>query len=361
MIMKKLVFTIFCFIVSVQYSIGQSFSGSNYISTAVPFLTISPDSRSAGMGDVGVATSADINSIHWNIAKLAFIKDIGGISFSYTPWLRELTKDMYLGYLSTYYKISNNQVLSSSFRYFNLGNVDIVNTSGERLKTANPNEFALDFGYSRTLGKSFSMGVVFRYICSDIIDGKIGNSLAADIGCYYFKNLSDSKLAFGLNISNIGSRISYAEKNYYIPTNLRIGTSYTTILSSSFELSISFDINKLLVSRGETTRYEEKLGVFLIGNESNDDILTSMISSFSDYSAITYSFGVESVLMRNIFLRLGYFYENADSGNRNYVTTGIGIKYKKMNFDFAYLIATESNNPLKNTVRLSLSYSFTRL
>lgn len=328
------------------------------MSTAVQFLTITPDSRAAGMGDVGVASSADINSGHWNTSKYAFINKQAGLSVSYTPWLKEITTGMSVGYVSGFYKLAENQTISSSFRFFNLGDIDVVDITGKDLKTTTANEFALDLGYSRKLSENFSMGVAFRYIQSDIIEGETARSIAADISCFYTKVINNGNIAFGANISNIGSKISYANKAYYIPTNLKLGTSYTRIISSDSKISLSLDINKLLVDGGESVNETTNKGIISIGRESNKDVLASMISSFSDFSSITYSLGTEYMYQDIFALRLGYFYEKKDAGNRNYFTTGMGINFNNICLDLAYLIATESNNPLKNTLRFTLGYIF---
>jgi hypothetical protein len=336
---------------------AQSTNGSNYISTAVPFLTISPDSRASGMGDVGVATSPDINSMHWNLSKLAFLEKKAGVSVSYTPWLKEIAEGMSLSYISGFYALSDNQVLSGSLRYFNLGDVDIVDANGSSLRTSTPNEFAIDIGYTRRLQENFSMAVAFRYIRSNIIDNHSGSSVAVDISAFYTKAIDKDNIAFGLNISNIGSKMSYGSKTYYLPTNLKIGTSYTKNISKDSDISFSFDINKLLVDAGDETAGSNN-GVISIGNESNKSLVSSIVSSFSDYSSLTYSFGTEYLLQKKFAVRLGYFTESKDAGNRNYITTGLGVNYNKIDFDIAYLVAMDSNNPLRNTLRFTLGYIF---
>jgi len=357
--MKKILLGITCLLTGLFSSYGQtSTTGSSYVSTAVPFLSITPDSRAAGMGDVGVATSADINSIHWNLSKTVFAKRNGGVSVSYTPWLKEIATGMSLGYFSGYYKLGDKQAISASFRFFNLGDVDIIDANGAMLKTSTPNEFSFDLGYSRKLSENFSMGVAFRYIQSNIIEGQSGSSVAADISAFYTKPLDNGNIAFGANISNIGSKMSYSNNSYYLPTNLKIGTSYTRELSPKSKLSISLDVNKLLVDGGEAASGQAKKGVVVIGNASNDDVIASMISSLGDLSSVTYSLGTEYGFQDQFFARLGYFYESEDAGNRNYLTTGLGMNYSNIDFDLAYLITTDANNPLKNTLRFTIGYTF---
>lgn len=329
---------------------------SSYVSTAVPFLTITPDSRAAGMGEVGVATSADVNSIHWNASKYVFIDKKMGLSGSYTPWLKDVAEGINLAYFSGYYKFANNQSISASFRYFSLGEIDKIDKSGRSLSKASPNEYALDFAYSRKLSESFSMAVAFRYIQSNIIEGDNANSIAADVSCFYTKALKDANIAFGANISNIGSKVTYSNADYYLPTNLKLGTSYTRFFDEDSKLSLSVDVNKLLVDGGDKSGFI-KNGVISLGGGSNKDVISSMISSLSDFSAITYSIGTEYSYDDILFLRLGYFYESADAGNRNYMTTGLGINYSNIAFDLAYLISTDSTNPLKNTIRFTIGYN----
>lgn len=356
--MKKIILTLSCLCLFIFCSYSQSNTSSSYVSTAVPFLNITPDSRAAGIGDIGVATSADINSMHCNASKYAFIDKNAGVSLSYTPWLNDVSKGMSLGYFSAFYKLGNMQTISGSFRYFNLGDIDMIDANGTGLKKSSPNEFALDFAYSRKLSTTFSMGVAFRYIQSNILEGQSASSIAADVSCFYTKVLENGNIAFGANISNIGSKITYNSSDYYIPTNLKLGTTYTRNLSSEMGLSLSLDINKLLVDAGENINKGSIPGVISIGNSSNKDVLSSMISSFSDFSSITYSFGAEFSFRKMFDVRLGYFYESKDAGNRNYFTTGLGVKYNHFNFDIAYLIVTESTNPLKNTLRFTVGYIF---
>jgi len=355
--MKKIVILVSCILIPLFSVMAQSSDiTSSYVSTAVPFLTITPDSRAAGMGEVGVATKADVNSIHWNASKYAFIDKRIGFSASYTPWLKDVAEGINLAYFSGYYKFANNQAVSASFRYFSLGDIDRIDKTGRALSKASPNEYAFDFAYSRKLSESFSMAVAFRYIQSNIIEGDNASSVAADVSCFYTKEFLNANLAFGANISNIGSKITYSNADYYLPTNLKLGTSYTRSIDDESKISLSLDVNKLLVKGGDKSGFI-KNGVISIGGSSNDDVISSMMSSLSDFSAITYSIGTEYSYDEILFLRFGYFYESANAGNRNYMTTGLGINYSSIDFDLAYLISTDSTNPLKNTIRFTVGYN----
>lgn len=357
--MKKIIVVVSFIFLAILSTMGQTSStGSSYISTAVPFLTITPDSRAAGMGDVGAATSADINSIHWNASKSVFAKKKSGLSLSYTPWLKEIAAGMSLGYFSAYHKIDNIQAISGSFRYFNLGEIEYITNSNDPVRTVNPSELAIDLAYSRKLAENFSMGVAFRYIRSSIIEDRTASSIAADVSCFYTKILEGGNIAFGVNISNIGSKITYSDDSYFIPTNFKLGTTYTKNLSTDIKLALSLDLNKLLVDAGDMSSTTAQKGVIMLGNKSNEDVLSSMITSVGQFSSITYSFGTECTFQDMLNLRLGYFYENKDAGDRNYLTTGLGVIYKDIAFDLAYLISTNTNNPLKNTLRFTIGYNF---
>jgi len=259
--MKRILFFVLLLIFTgVQYSFGQaSTTGASVVSSAVPFLTIAPDSRGGGMGDVGAATSADINSQFWNPAKYAFSESKTGIALTYTPWLRNLVPDMNLAYLSGYHQLDNIQSLSGSLRYFDLGSMDLFNESGGSEGSSHPTEFAVDFGYTRKLSDEWSGAVALRFILSDIYSGVVstdltaGTSYAADVSFLYnkkiFKNRKNSNISAGINISNIGSKISYNGGGIkdFIPTNMRIGGAYTTELDKYNKLSFALDFNKLLV------------------------------------------------------------------------------------------------------------------
>ena len=342
----------------------------NSIKTAVPFLTIAPDSRSAAMGDVGVATTPDINSLHWNPAKYAFVQTDDGLALSYSPWLRRLVNDMNLLYLTGYKRIDKMQVIAASLRYFNMGDIAFFDSNGEPMMTGKPNEFALDAAYSRLFSEKFSAALAFRYVRSDISSGvsvyggraKAGNSFAADIAAYYHSDLQlsdkEGTWALGADISNIGNKMTYSNDQYkiFLPINLRIGASAGLNLDSYNKLSLAVDFNKLLVPSDDEDGRMPDVGV-----------VQGMIHSFYDapngfseeIHEITYGLGLE-YLYREVFaVRTGFFYEHPTKGNRRYFTMGVGLKGEIIGIDFSYLISTYgNNNPLNSTLRFTLSVNF---
>ena len=364
----------------------------NTITTAVPFLQIAPDSRAGGMGDYGVATSPDANSIHWNAAKLAFVEKNVGFSISYTPWLRALVNDINLAYISGYKKLKDDQAIAGSLRYFSLGNIDFTNDNAEKLGSFNPNEWALDFAYSRKLGENFSGGLALRYIYSNLTGGiaiqnntiqtRPGRSVAADVSGYYNKKIDlsnkDAILAFGLNISNIGAKISYTDTKAkdFIPMNFRLGSNLKVDLDSYNTISFGVDINKLLVptppvywknSIGSDSLDAAGNKVIRAGKDpSNISPAQAIFSSWSDAPAgfeeelkeFTYSIGAEYWYDKQFAIRAGHFHEAATKGNRKYFTIGAGLRYNVFGLDFAYLIPTTQRNPLENTLRFTLIFDF---
>jgi hypothetical protein len=356
----------------------------NTITTAVPFLSISPEARAGGMGDAGVASSPDANSIHWNPAKLAFMEKNIGFSISYTPWLRQLVNDINLSYVSGYYKIKNDQTLAASLRYFSLGSIDFTGNQGEPLGSFNPNEFAFDVAYARKLSDNFSGGIALRYVHSNLTGGitvggnasKAGNAVAADVSAYYKKDMTVSKkdatLALGLAITNIGSKISYTETGDkdFIPINLRFGPSLKMKLNEYNDLTFLLDINKLLVPTPpiysdsiDPITNEQKI---IFGKSSNVSVASGIFQSFSDapggFSEEIKEFnlcgGMEYWYDKQFAFRAGYFFESALKGNRKYFTLGAGLRYSVFGLDFAYLIPTEQRNPLENTLRFTLTFDF---
>jgi len=336
----------------------------NPLITGVPSLSIAPDARGGGMGDVGGATTPDVNSQYWNPSKYAFMEDGAGISLSYTPWLRKLVSDINLAYVAGYYKIGELQAVSASLRYFSLGQVDLTGTSGESMGSFKPSEFALDVAYSRKLSENWSAGVALRYIHSDLSGGQIsdmwpGNSFAADVSTYFTKPIAvstgDAKFGFGLNISNIGSKISYdkGDTKLFLPTNLRLGLSYEHPLDEFNTISINLDINKLLIPADTATTVD--------GHQLYYDIspLSGIFKSFGDKDfakRIQYSLGAEYTYNKQFFVRGGYFYESELSGNRKYFTFGAGFKLNVFRLDAAYVIATSQTNPLDQTLRFTLGF-----
>lgn len=372
-----------CITLSTLSVIGQNRLKSNEInsvSTAVPFLTIAPDSRSASMGDVGVATSPDVNSLHWNPAKYAFAEIGSGVALSYSPWLRGLVNDMNLLYLTGYKRIDKMQVVAASLRYFNMGDIQFHDANGAFMLTGKPNEFAIDAAYSRMFSDQLSAALAFRYIRSDITSGvsstsgvkaKGGNSFAADLGIYYHSTLSVSEKsgnwALGVSISNIGSKMAYSneQEKTFLPITLRMGGSVGLNLDSYNKLTFALDLNKLLVP--SPPLYNPSTHEIEAGENPDVGIVQGMIQSFYDAPGgfseemheITYGMGLE-YLYREIFaVRTGFFHEHPTKGNRRYFTIGIGLEMNMIGIDFSYLISTYGqNNPMNNTLRFSLIFNF---
>jgi hypothetical protein len=352
----------------------------NPVTVSVPSLTIAPDARGGGMGDIGAATEADMASQYWNPAKYAFAYSKAGITLSYTPWLRSLVDDIDLVYLSGFYKLgsSDQQAIGASLRYFSLGRIDITGADTKPITTINPYEMALDAGYSLKLSETFSIGSTFRFIYSDMgtnIDGSSnlqpGAAFAADIAGYYnnYLMLGNSECLFGLgfNISNIGSKISYdgGTTTYFLPTNLRLGTSFLFPLDDYNTLSLNIDANKYLVPTppylsGLTA--EEESDALARYRETSP--IAGIFKSFSDapggakeeFKEIMWSFGAEYAYTNQFFVRGGYFYENPYKGNRQYFSLGAGFKLTAFQMDVAYLISTVPSNPLDQTLRFSLTF-----
>jgi hypothetical protein len=353
-----------------------STTGANTITTGVPFLTIAPDSRAGAMGDAGVATSPDANSQHWNPAKYAFTESEMGIALSYTPWLRNLVSDINLAYLAGFKRLDDRQTVSASLRYFSLGDISFMSEYGDPTGQQSPNEFAIDMGYTRLLSDNFSGSVAIRYIRSDLTGGQTvggveshaANDFAADVAFYYQNqirmNRKNSTIAAGINISNIGGKISYTdgETKDFIPTNLKLGVSYKTELDRYNTITFAFDANKLLVPTPDTT----KTGDILTGLGSSKSVVSGIFSSFSDapggmkeeLKEITFSVGAEYWYNKQFALRAGYFYEDPTKGNRKFFTAGAGLKMNVFALDFSYLLPVAQNNPLANTLRFTLSFDF---
>lgn len=366
-------------------AMAQDASDFNPVSTGVTSLSIAPEARGASMGDIGAATDPDVNSQYWNASKYAFAYSSVGVSVSYTPWLRKLVNDIALLYVAGYWKFGgeDNQALSSSLRYFTLGEVNSSDEQGNVLTTVNPYEMAFDLGYSRKLSEKFSMGVVLRYIYSNLgfsddsdetLSG--ASAFAADISGYFTTypiiGRNECQWSWGFNISNIGSKVSYdgGNESAFLPTNLKIGTTFTFPLADYHNLAVSLDINKLLVpTKPRSSDYEE-------GSAEDspywDDLqewqdmspITGIFKSFSDapgglseeLKEINFSIGLEYNYNQQFFLRGGYYYENAMKGDRKYFGFGAGFALNVIRLDAAYMIATAQSSPLDQTLRFTLSF-----
>ncbi|MBT3383544.1 MAG: type IX secretion system outer membrane channel protein PorV [Prolixibacteraceae bacterium] len=355
-------------------------SGANTITTAVPFLSITPDSRAGGMGDVGVGTSPDVSSQHWNPAKYAFIESDMGVGLSYSPWLRALVNDINLAYIAGYKKLDEVQTISSSLRYFSLGDIVFTSEYGEYMGQQSPNEFALDLGYTRLLSEIFSGAVALRYIRSDLTGGQLingiesnaGSSFAADVAFYLYNefraNRRENIFSAGINIQNIGAKISYTdgEVKDFIPTTLKLGASYTTEMDEYNSITFAVEANKLLVPTPpiDTLGFDDGDVIYPGGINSDISPISGIFSSFADapgglseeLQEINLSVGVEYWYNKQFALRAGYFYEHENKGNRKFLTAGAGLRLNVFALDFSYLLPTQRNHPLENTLRFTLSF-----
>ena len=371
-------------------------SGINTITSAVPFLLISPDSRSGAMGDAGVAISPDANALHWNPAKLVFIDETSdmGYSLSYSPWLRALVNDINLAYLSGYKRIDRFSSIGMSLRYFSLGSITFTDAYGQVTRDFNPNEFAFDLAYSRKLSDNFSAGLTARYIFSNLTGGaqvagaatKPGQSVSTDLSVYYQSNPFDigdmpSFLAIGANISNIGAKMAYTENadRDFIPSNLRLGSALNMELDEYNQFTFTIDANKLLIPTPPI--YDpNNPNMILSGRDPNVGVATGMFGSFTDapgslindggtYTVengsrfreelreVNLSAGAEFLYSELFAVRAGYFYEHPTKGNRQFISFGAGIKYKVIGLDLSYILALTQQSPLANTIRFSIKFN----
>jgi hypothetical protein len=366
-------------------------SSLNALTVSVPFLTIAPDGRSAGMGDAGVASTPDVNSQHWNVGKYAFSEKRGGAAFTYAPWLRNLVPNINHYYLAGYYRLGEKSAISGSARLFTL---DHINFSSVGLPAGDfrPFELSVDAGYSRKFTDHFSGGLVLKYIHSDLVDNQTstgeqvqpGRSVAGDMGLYYQggnqPGSNDARWALGLNISNIGSPVSYLKDadKIPIPTNMRLGGRYSFRLSEDHAITLLTDLNRLLVPTPPVYEQDSLTGDLIVirGKEDPSSVILGMLQSFYDapgvprtngnYSVfaeeiheITFSLGAEYWYRKLFALRTGYFHEHETKGTRRYFTFGAGVRYRLLTFDLSYLFPTAGDNSqLFNTFRFSLSAEF---
>lgn len=365
-------FTLF-FLPSLSFAQLINNSGSNVntngtnqgsaIQTAVPFLLITPDSRSGAIGEAGVALSPDANANFWNPSKLAFIAAPDNVSVSYSPWLRSLIPDVTLSYLGYAHKLDERNTIGAAIRYFNVGTIQaydqLQNFQGNFISS----EYSIDASFARTFGEEFSIGLTARYVRSNLSNGysasgvtaKPGNALAADASMYYKTQTeqfgNDATFSFGANVSNIGTKISYSNDGtkYFLPTNMRIGIADMINLDDVNSFTFAFDINKLLVP----TR-----------PNSNISVPSGLFGSFTDASfteemqELSFSPGVEYWYNKLFALRAGYLYQNPNKGGLHYLTLGTGFKYDDFAFDFSYIAASQQSSPLANTLRFTLSANF---
>lgn len=368
------------------YADSASKNDFNPVTTGVTSLSIAPDARGAAMGDIGAATDPDINSQYWNPSKYAFAYSQGAIGLSYTPWLRKLVNDIFLGSLAGYWKIGSqdNQAISASLRYFSLGEVNTSTGGGGTGQSLNPYEMAFDLGYSRKLSEKFSMGVTFRYIFSDLgfsdsyagDQSKGASAFAADISGYFTTypiiGRNECQWSWGWNISNIGTKVSYnnGEDPAFLPTNIRLGTTFTFPLADYHNLSLSLDFNKLLVpTRPRESDYDDTPEgqieyLNALEDWQNMSPITGIFKSFSDAPGgfkeelreINYSIGAEYSYNQQFFLRAGYYHESQFKGNRQYFGIGAGFSLNVVRLDASYMMATAQTSPLDQTLRFTLTF-----
>ena len=401
--MKRILLTVLALTIVVSVSYAQGYDGSgrqikpsasqlmekyfNPITTAVPFLMIAPDARSAGMGDIGSCSSADANSQHHNPSKYVFNKSKFGISFSYSPWLTSLSKSLgiHMAYLSTFWKVTDMDAIAFSLRYFHLGTIDFTDEYGQVYASPSPNEFAIDFTYARKLTDVFSMALTPRFIYSNITasydmhnsSGKAGLAGAADLSMLYeqdfrTKGMENSTVRLGINISNMGNKMTYSsnaspDARDFLPANLKIGLSYTMDFDGYNSLAILGEMNKLLVPTppkwGRDTVNNEK--IIISGKDNKVSSAQGIFQSFYDAPEgfreelyeLAWSFGLEYSYNDLLFVRTGGFFESKYKGNRKYLTFGAGLHYNIFQIDVSYLFSvSDQHHPLEHTLRFTLSF-----
>lgn len=381
---------------------GADCSEANVITTAVPFLTITPDSRSGAMGDAGAGISPDANAQYWNASKLAFAQNEMEVSLSYSPWLRNLVNDMHLAYLSGYYKVNRRSAVGASLRYFNLGSITFTNEQAQEIREHTPNEFAFDLSYSLQLSDNFSGGITARYVNSNLTggtavggaDSRAGQAFAVDVSVFYQNDEielggMDGTFGLGAVISNIGNKMAYtntADRDF-IPINLRLGPSLALDIDKFNQLTFAVDFNKLLVpsppiynndgeiaaghdpevgvatgifqsfydAPGDPVRDEDGNPVFLDNGEVEIESGTPFREELRE---VTIGGGVEYMYAQQFAVRAGYFHEHATKGNRKFLTFGVGVSYSIFTIDFSYIAALNRVNPLANTLRFGLRLRF---
>lgn len=348
---------------------AQSAEPIEIVTTAVPFLRISPDARAGGMGDMGIATSSDINSQFYNVAKYPFAKEPAGIGVTYTPWLKDLgLNDVFLASLAGYYKFDQQQAISASLRYFSLGNMQFTDMGGNITGDFRPRELGLDLGYSRKLSDNLSLGVALRYIYSNLAGGasnnggysyKAGTAVAGDIGLYYTSADETGKgWHAGAAFSNLGTKIGYtsdATQKNYIPANFGIGAGYTWVSNEVHKITLNGEINKLLVpappgANSDSADYAKY---------NSDGVVSGWFKSFSN-KAMSYSGGLEYMYNDQFAIRAGYYSDSRSMGKRSFFTMGVGINYNIFGLNFSYLLPSGNGvnrNPLSNTLRFSLLFN----
>ncbi len=362
-------------------TVAQAQTKINPVTSAVPFLRITPDTRSAGMGDVGIAIAPDANANYANIARTPFATNKIGIGVNYSPWLRDLSvNDVFIASLAGYYKMDDRQALSLSMRYFKLGQIQFTDQNGNDLNLYNPKEFAIDLGYSRKLSNKWGIGIAVRYINSNLSNGnfngnnyKAGSSVAGDLHIYHHGAKENGQgLNWGVTLSNLGSKVSYssdATQKDYIPANLGVGLAYTKVFDEANKVTLALDLNKLLVPTPPVLTGNTSSDSAALAKYRSRSVASSWIKSFGDADGkineeiqeINLAIGAEYWYNNQFGFRAGYFYENPNKGNRKYFTVGASVKYSVATLNFAYVFANGSGttrNPLSNTYRFGLLFDF---
>ncbi|WP_076381332.1 type IX secretion system outer membrane channel protein PorV [Filimonas lacunae] len=331
---------------------------------AVPSLQISPDAKAGGMGDVAIATDADASSVYYNLAKIVFAKKKSGASANYTPWMKDVADDMSLSAVSGYHQLSDEQAIGASLRYFNMGNVDLIDYNGNKLQTNHPNEFTLDLGYARKLSPLFSAGVALRYISSGLVAGTVngtdykrGNTVAADVSLFYNGLKENAKgWTAGLTLANLGGKIGYsnnAGNKGFLPASLNLGFAYREALDDKNGILLGGDVNKLLVPEMPDSDKE-------VADYYNKGVVSSWFSGLGN-KAWQFGLGTEYNYMEKLYLRLGYRSQSYTGGSWQFITAGLGLQFDIASINFSYLVPTGdkvNRNPYVNTVRLGVQFGW---
>ncbi len=389
MFLKKIVTQSLLFIIAIssiqnvnaQQTGTNSIGQVNTITTSVPFLRISPDARSGGMGDLGIALSPDANGAYWNVGKMAMIDHDYGGGLTFTPWLSELNiQDIFLAHLDFYTKLDDRQTIGGNFRYFSLGQIAYTDDQNNPINEGNPRELAIDMYYSRKFSDKFSGGITFKYIHSALTKGVVsgtavnspGNAFATDFGFHYQsaqldKNGQGDQFVAGMAINNLGTKITYTQtEKYFIPTNLGIGLGYTKQIDEYNKVTFAGEINKLLVP---SPQLDSNNNYYMPNDKS---VLEGLYSSFGDapggsseeMKEFTFALGAEYWYQNQFAVRAGYFHEDETKGARQYATVGLGVKFNVFGLNFSYIVPTNSSfggrMPLSNTLRFSLIFDLDR-
>jgi hypothetical protein len=354
-------------------SVAQSTTPINIVTTAVPFLRISPDARAGGMGDAGIALSPDANSGFWDLAKTPFSSTPTAVGATYTPWLQDIAKDVYMISLAGYHKLDEDQAFSAGIRYFNLGQITFTDNSGAITGTGRPYEFGLDLGYSRKISSTLGLGVALRYINSALANGavnistgvsyKAGNTVAADLSLYGDNTNEDdgAGLTYGLAITNLGGKIGYtdnAETKDFIPANLGAGVAYTWAFQEEHKITLALDLNKLLVPAFPEATGDSAKDAQAINDYHTQSVFSSWFKSFGN-NAFSGSLGTEYTYNNQFSIRAGYYKETKQMGDRSFFSAGVGLTYQAFTFDFSYLAPSGNGvtrNPLSNTLRFTVLF-----